>query len=373
MLEATAAAARSGTPSSTTRSSTWSTSAPATARPGTRSIRSPGGGDNLFLSSIVAVNADTGEYVWHYQENPGESGTTTATQPMILADLTIGGRRRQGADAGAQERLLLCARPHDREAALGRELRAGQLGHADRHEDRPAGREPGSALQRQQGRPSSSPAPLGAHNWHPMAFSPKTGLVYIPVTESTTGFQSAPADSFKVQRPGLQHRHGLSFSDEITRLYAAPGAPQRGNIKSYLRPGTRWPEGGLARARQRLRPARRAGHGQRPGVLRRLERPLLGLRRPHRREALVGADPGQRGGRARDLRHRRRAVRGDPGGRPAACRPARPAPAGQRQQLAHPGLQAGRRGDPAQRADPGRAGRQPHAGPAAASPAPTSR
>ena len=57
--------------------------------------RSPGGGDNLYLASIVAVNAETGEYVWHYQTVPGEEWDYTATQAMILADLTIAGRKRQ--------------------------------------------------------------------------------------------------------------------------------------------------------------------------------------------------------------------------------------------------------------------------------------
>src|SRR6185295_14988413 len=54
-----------------------------------------GGGDNLFLSSIVALRPDTGEYVWHYQETPGESWDYTATQHIILADLTIGGQPRK--------------------------------------------------------------------------------------------------------------------------------------------------------------------------------------------------------------------------------------------------------------------------------------
>ena len=68
-----AAAARCGTRWPTTRSSTCSTSAPATARRGISDVRSPGGGDNLFLSSIVALKPDTGEYVWHYQTTPGET------------------------------------------------------------------------------------------------------------------------------------------------------------------------------------------------------------------------------------------------------------------------------------------------------------
>ena len=63
--------------------------------PWNRAIRSPGGGDNLFLSSIVALKPDTGEYVWHYQTTPGDTWDYTATQHMILADLTIDGRARK--------------------------------------------------------------------------------------------------------------------------------------------------------------------------------------------------------------------------------------------------------------------------------------
>ena len=58
-------------------------------------VRSEGEGDNLFLSSIVAVDADTGDYVWHYQTSPGEGWDYTATQHMILADLEIDGQLRQ--------------------------------------------------------------------------------------------------------------------------------------------------------------------------------------------------------------------------------------------------------------------------------------
>jgi quinohemoprotein ethanol dehydrogenase len=87
-----AAAARRGTAWPTIPSSTSSMSASATARPGTER-RDPVGGDNLFLSSILALKPDTGEYVWHYQTTPGETWDYTATQHIILADLKIGGRR----------------------------------------------------------------------------------------------------------------------------------------------------------------------------------------------------------------------------------------------------------------------------------------
>ena len=46
--------------------------------PWNRDARSPGGGDNLFLSSILALRPDTGELVWHFQTTPGESWDYTA-------------------------------------------------------------------------------------------------------------------------------------------------------------------------------------------------------------------------------------------------------------------------------------------------------
>ena len=63
--------------------------------PWNHGIRSNGEGDNLFLSSIVALKPDTGEYVWHYQETPAESWDYTATQPIILATETRGGKERK--------------------------------------------------------------------------------------------------------------------------------------------------------------------------------------------------------------------------------------------------------------------------------------
>src|SRR3990172_10196598 len=56
-----------------------------------RERRSPGGGDNLYLASILALRPDTGRLVWHYQTTPGEYWDYTATQSLVLADLEIGG------------------------------------------------------------------------------------------------------------------------------------------------------------------------------------------------------------------------------------------------------------------------------------------
>ena len=69
-------------------------------------IRSDGKGDNLFLSSIVAVRPDTGEYVWHFQTTPGEDWDYTATQHMIRPRPDDRREAAQVHPAGAQERLL---------------------------------------------------------------------------------------------------------------------------------------------------------------------------------------------------------------------------------------------------------------------------
>ena len=63
--------------------------------PWNRFIRSPGGGDNLYLSSILALNPDTGRMAWYYQTTPGDSWDYNATQHIILADVRIRGAMRQ--------------------------------------------------------------------------------------------------------------------------------------------------------------------------------------------------------------------------------------------------------------------------------------
>lgn len=149
--------------------------------PWNRDIRSPGGGDNLFLSSIVALKPDTGQYVWHYQTTPGESWDYTATQHIILADLTIGGK---------PVKALMQAPKNGFFYVIDRTN--GKLISADNYVPQTwaTGVDPatGRPIETPNARYGSGPAlampgPLGGHNWQPMAYSPRTGLVYIPAQE----------------------------------------------------------------------------------------------------------------------------------------------------------------------------------------------
>jgi len=150
--------------------------------PHAQAYRSPGGGDNLFLASIVAVNADTGEYVWHYQTAPGDSWDFTATMPMILAELQIGGRERK---------VLMQAPKNGFFYVLDRV--SGELISAEKftpvntwatHVDMKTGRPALTPEARYGTEPVlMTPSVAGAHGWNPMAFNPDTGLVYFPAQE----------------------------------------------------------------------------------------------------------------------------------------------------------------------------------------------
>lgn len=148
--------------------------------------RSPGGGDNLYLASILAIHPKTGKLAWYYQTVPGERWDYTATQKMILADLTIGGRRRKVLMQAPKNGFfyvldretgeLLSARPYAAvnwasgiDGKTGRPLFTGAADYRD-----------GPALV--------YPSASGAHNWQPMAFNPMTGLVYIPAIEGAMIF-----------------------------------------------------------------------------------------------------------------------------------------------------------------------------------------
>ncbi|HXC58412.1 MAG TPA: PQQ-binding-like beta-propeller repeat protein, partial [Steroidobacteraceae bacterium] len=164
-----------------------------------RSLRSAQGGDNLYLSSIIALDVATGHLKWHYQETPGDQWDYTAVQHMILADVQIGGRLRkvimQAPKNGffyVLDRLtgeLLSAEPYARVTwAKGVDLKTG----------RPI--ETRQARLYDKFTVTQSPGPGGAHNWHPMSFNPATGLVYIPAVEG--GFNYAHEVGFKRQ-PGF--------------------------------------------------------------------------------------------------------------------------------------------------------------------------
>jgi quinohemoprotein ethanol dehydrogenase len=137
-----------------------------------------GKGDDLYTASIVALRADNGEYVWHYQTTPGDNWDYDSTQPLMLANLTIDGRQR---------RVVMQANKNGFFYVIDREK--GELVSA-----KPFTPMNWATGMDAKGRPIENPvfrelkdativmpSPEGGHNWHPMSFNPNTGLVYLPV------------------------------------------------------------------------------------------------------------------------------------------------------------------------------------------------
>lgn len=201
--------------------------------PWNQSIRSLGKGDNLFVSSILALRPETGEYVWHYQVTPGDTWDYTATQPIMVADLPWGGRTRHVVMQAPKNGFFYVL-----------DAQTGKLISADKFTPSV---DWASAIDLKTGRPierpgvrwgptssQQNPGPLGAHNWKPMAFNPRAGLVYIPAQDNVFTYSAAqnPEDFRQVNGvwnlgSGTQGIGGLGHNGADLKLSIASVPPQR--------------------------------------------------------------------------------------------------------------------------------------------------
>ncbi len=165
-------------------------------------LRSEAKGDNLFVSSIVAIRPDTGEYAWHYQTTPGDSWDYTATQHIVVTTLNIEGKDRRIVMQAPKNGFFYVL-----DAATGEFISAEKYGQANW----------AKRIDPETGRPiidwavadywSTSepkivfPGSQGAHNWYPMSYNPNTGLVYIP--EQVTMEYFEPLKEATDPRPGV--------------------------------------------------------------------------------------------------------------------------------------------------------------------------
>jgi alcohol dehydrogenase (cytochrome c)/quinohemoprotein ethanol dehydrogenase len=189
--------------------------------PWIRRPRSPQGGDNLFICSVVALKAETGEYAWHYQETPGDTWDFDSAESIVLADLTINQAPRKVLlhapkngffyvlDRATGE--LLSAKPYTAVSwAAGIDMKSG----------RPI-ENPQARFEEGKGAPVA-PGPLGGHSWHSMSFSPLSKLVYLPVQDA--GFMYKAEDHF--QQRAVGYNVGIDF--------VAAGMPQQPEIKKAI-------------------------------------------------------------------------------------------------------------------------------------------
>ena len=193
-------------------------------------FRSEGRGDNLFLCSIVAVDATSGEYKWHYQMVPEEDWDYTCTQPMMLAELEIAGRDRQVIMQAPKNGFFYVL-----DRATGELLSAETYTSVNTWASR---------IDMETGRPVLQPGAhntttphlmnpswLASHSWHPMAFSPDTGLVYLSAQEQGDVYARAEDGTFNY----VHHRsNSAQQRRNMPELRAELMEQARATEKGYL-------------------------------------------------------------------------------------------------------------------------------------------
>ena len=203
--------------------------------PWTRVIRSPGGGDNLFLSSIVALDANTGEMKWYYQTTPGDNWDFTAVQDIALADMEVDGKMRKVLLQAPKNGFFYVL-----DRADGKLLRANKFAtvtwasHVDMETGRPV---LNPELDYQDNAKWILPGPLGAHNWQAMSVDVDAGVVYIPAQDNPLIYGM----SDEWEKTGIYKRNpggwntGIEFG-RITQLFLDNIAEQptpKGYLKAF--------------------------------------------------------------------------------------------------------------------------------------------
>ena len=189
--------------------------------PWSEKFRSPEGGDNLLTCSIIALKLETGEYVWHYQEDPGDAWDFDADEDIILADLAIDGHTRKVLMQAPKNGFFYVLDRTDGELISAKPYTFVNWAAAV---DLKTGRPVETSVARYLGANPAPivPGPIGAHSWQPMSYSPITRLAYIPVNNA--GFEYKLPENFEVKK--LAPNYGIDV--------VAAGLPQDPSIKKAI-------------------------------------------------------------------------------------------------------------------------------------------
>jgi quinohemoprotein ethanol dehydrogenase len=188
--------------------------------------RSPDGGENLFLSSIIAVDADTGEYQWHYQTVDKDSWDYNATMNIVLADVMIGDEKRETLLLAPKNGFHYTLDRHSGELlAVGKFAKTNWATDINLKTGKPVYDPAGEFWNFPEGDKGYIwPNVWGAHGWNPMAFHPGQALSYIPVIDAPT------------ERSSDRSGEGIVMVTEVDGKPHAPGKlvamdPANGRIR----------------------------------------------------------------------------------------------------------------------------------------------
>lgn len=161
------------------------------------SKRSPDGGDNLFMCSIIALDADSGEYKWHYQTVPGDAWDYDANMHMLLAEITVNGvKKKVLMQAPKNGFFYVLERESGKLISANNIVKVTWAKEIDIKTGRPVEIPGARYYENEGGEAIVYPSAFGSHNWQAMSYSPKTGLVYIPATNYPSKFKVTDTAAF---------------------------------------------------------------------------------------------------------------------------------------------------------------------------------
>jgi quinohemoprotein ethanol dehydrogenase len=174
----------------------------ATGNPNPLPRKARGQGDALFTDSIVALDADSGEYRWHYQLNPSEQWGWDACTAMIMADLRIKNRTVKALMLAPKNGFfyvldrtngkVISAQPYTKENWASRiDVRTGRPVEL-----------PGADYSK-LGKALVWPGAAGSRSWEVNSYNPKTGLVYIASHDHATLYQLAGSSDWGTRAEGF--------------------------------------------------------------------------------------------------------------------------------------------------------------------------
>jgi quinohemoprotein ethanol dehydrogenase len=231
--------------------------------PWNRKIRSPGGGDNLFLCSVVALDPDTGDYLWHYQTTPGETWDYNSNMDIVLADLNIDGEEVKALMHAPKNGFFYIIDRTD-----GRLISAEQFSettwasHVDLETGRPV-EIPGARYE--EGPVQISPTPIGAHSWHAMSYNPDIGLAFIPAMHLTSEFSDDGIDIETWRATPFRFSLGVNLGP-LDKIEGRDGStlqawdPATGELAWEIPLPGRWNAGTMTTAGNLLFQGRATGH-----------------------------------------------------------------------------------------------------------------
>jgi quinohemoprotein ethanol dehydrogenase len=196
-------------------------------------FRSEGKGDNLFLCSIVAVDATTGEYRWHYQEVPEEDWDYTCTQPIVLADIVIDGRLRKVAMHAPKNAFFYVIDRTNGQLISAKSYTSvnSWASHIDMKTGRPV---PVPGAHNTTTPHLMNPSWMAGHTWHPMSYSPLTGLVYFSAQEQGAIYARLPDGQYRYRKGASNSGQAFGGEPELrAKLQAEAVATEKGYLLAW--------------------------------------------------------------------------------------------------------------------------------------------